>query len=78
MFIDSLWARCHMGAEKGLSPHPQLTVMDEHTVRSLNAAQKTHALRPIKRFIFFFMLRNSNVVLPPKGSHPEGMGGREE
>ena len=46
-------------------------------MHSLNAAQKTHALWPIKRFIFFFMLRNNEVVLPPKGSHPEGMGGRE-
>lgn len=43
---------------------------------SLNAMQKTHVLMPIKRFIFFFMLRNKEVALPPKGSHLEGMEGR--
>lgn len=46
-----------------------------HEVLLKRAVENTHTRVPIKRFIFFFSLRNK-VALPPRGSHPEGMGGR--
>ena len=55
-----------MGAEKGLSPHPQLTVMDEHTARPLNTAQKTHT-GLLKGLFSSLYSETTKWSCPPKG-----------